>query len=143
MGEVPRQQPALPRSRHEGIHPDLHARARRVPAPLELVVDNFNEIEHSGTVQRHFGYDLARMDEVKVKYEVAEDSLRVVNVGPSKRLSWLDGLFVGVRRGDLFHDRWTTWFSPVHSALRALVDEPRRPRADGPLARLRLLRPPG
>jgi phenylpropionate dioxygenase-like ring-hydroxylating dioxygenase large terminal subunit len=87
------------------------------PAPLELVVDNFNEIEHSGTVHANFGYDLARMDEVKVAYEVSEDSLRVVNVGPTKRLSWLDSLFVGVRRGDLFHDQWTTYFSPMYSVF--------------------------
>ena len=46
------------------------------PAPLELVVDNFNEIEHSGTVHANFGYDLARMDEVKVTYEVAEEICR-------------------------------------------------------------------
>src|SRR5260221_10108067 len=28
-----------------------------IPAPLELAVDNFNEIEHSGTVHNTFGYD--------------------------------------------------------------------------------------
>jgi phenylpropionate dioxygenase-like ring-hydroxylating dioxygenase large terminal subunit len=87
------------------------------PAPLELVVDNFNEIEHSGTVHSDFGYDLARMDEVKVRYETSDDSIRVINVGPTKRLPWLDRMLVGVRRGDLFHDDWTTWFSPVYSVF--------------------------
>lgn len=87
------------------------------PAPLELVVDNFNEIEHSGTVHATFGYDLARMDEVKVTTESTDDSLTVRNVGPTKPLPWLDGLFVGVRKGDLFHDEWTTWFSPVYSVF--------------------------
>jgi phenylpropionate dioxygenase-like ring-hydroxylating dioxygenase large terminal subunit len=87
------------------------------PAPLELVVDNFNEIEHSGTVHTAFGYELERMDKVQVRYETTDDSVRVINVGPAKPLPWLDGLLVGARRGDLFHDDWTTWFSPMYSVF--------------------------
>ncbi|MCE9568176.1 MAG: Rieske 2Fe-2S domain-containing protein [Planctomycetes bacterium] len=85
------------------------------PAPLELTMDNFNEIEHSGTVHANFGYDLDQMHEVKVNFESTDDSLRVINVGPTKRLPILDRFFVGIRKGDLFHDDWTTWFSPLHS----------------------------
>ena len=87
------------------------------PAPIELVVDNFNEIEHSGTVHAAFGYDLERMDEVKVAVEVSDDSYHVINSGPSKPLNWFDSLLVGTRRGDTFHDDWTTWFSPVYSVF--------------------------
>jgi phenylpropionate dioxygenase-like ring-hydroxylating dioxygenase large terminal subunit len=86
-----------------------------VPAPLELTVDNFNEIEHSGTVHDTFGYDLERMHEVKVRFETTDASVRVINVGPTKRLSPIFAAMIGVRRGDLFHDDWTTHFSPVHS----------------------------
>jgi phenylpropionate dioxygenase-like ring-hydroxylating dioxygenase large terminal subunit len=86
-----------------------------VAAPMELTVDNFTEIEHSGTVHATFGYDLDRMDEVRVRFETTEASVRVVNVGPTKRLfrplAWL----LGVRAGDLFHDDWTTYFSPVYT----------------------------
>jgi phenylpropionate dioxygenase-like ring-hydroxylating dioxygenase large terminal subunit len=85
------------------------------PAPLELTMDNFNEIEHSGTVHKNFGYDLDRMHEVKVGFESTDDSLTVSNVGPTKTLPFLDRLFIGVKPGDLFHDKWTTWFSPLHS----------------------------
>jgi len=85
------------------------------PAPLELTMDNFNEIEHSGTVHKNFGYDLDRMHEVKVGFESTDDSISVSNVGPTKRLPLLDRLFIGVKPGDLFHDDWTTWFSPLHS----------------------------
>lgn len=88
-----------------------------VPAPLELAVDNFNEIEHSGTVHDTFGYDLDRMDEVQVKFEAADDSVRVMNTGPTKTLGRLFALLLGVRRGDTFHDHWTTRFSPVHSVF--------------------------
>lgn len=86
-----------------------------VPAPLELTVDNFNEIEHSGTVHDTFGYDLDRMHEVRVRFEPTDDSVRVVNVGPTKTLNPFFSWLLGIRKGDLFHDEWTTRFSPVHS----------------------------
>lgn len=88
-----------------------------IPAPLELAVDNFNEIEHSGTVHDTFGYDLDRLSEVQVRFEAADDSVRVINSGPTKRLNRLFGLILGVRRGDTFHDDWTTRFSPVYSVF--------------------------
>jgi phenylpropionate dioxygenase-like ring-hydroxylating dioxygenase large terminal subunit len=88
-----------------------------VPAPLELAVDNFNEIEHSGTVHDTFGYDLDRLGDVQVRFEATDDSVRVVNAGPTKRISRLYGLMIGIRRGDTFHDDWTTRFSPVYSVF--------------------------
>jgi phenylpropionate dioxygenase-like ring-hydroxylating dioxygenase large terminal subunit len=86
-----------------------------VPAPLELTVDNFNEIEHSGTVHDTFGYDTDRMHEVRVRFEPTDTSVKVSNVGPTKTLNRLFSWGLGVRPGDLFHDEWTTHFSPVYS----------------------------
>ena len=86
-----------------------------VPAPLELTVDNFTEIEHSGTVHNTFGYDLERMHEVRVRFEASDDRVRVVNVGPTIRLNPLFRYALGIRPGDYFHDDWTTYFSPVYS----------------------------
>lgn len=88
-----------------------------VPAPLELTVDNFNEIEHSGTVHDTFGYDLDRMHEVNVRFEATDREVRVVNVGPTKRINPIFALMINIRNGDLFHDEWTTRFSPVHSVF--------------------------
>ena len=88
-----------------------------IPAPLELAVDNFNEIEHSGTVHSTFGYDLDQLHEVKVRFEATESSVRVVNSGPTKKLNPFFALLIGIRKGDLFHDDWTTHFSPVHSVF--------------------------
>jgi phenylpropionate dioxygenase-like ring-hydroxylating dioxygenase large terminal subunit len=88
-----------------------------VPAPLELTVDNFNEIEHSGTVHDTFGYDLPRLDEVKVGFEPTDDTVTVRNVGPTKRLSLPLRVLLGIRKNDLFHDEWTTHFSPIYSVF--------------------------
>ena len=88
-----------------------------VPAPLELSVDNFNEIEHSGTVHDTFGYDLDRLHEVKVEFESTDDTVRVTNAGPTKRLNRIFAWLLGVRAGDIFHDHWTTRFSPMYSVF--------------------------
>ncbi|MFO0825151.1 MAG: hypothetical protein U0792_18860 [Gemmataceae bacterium] len=85
------------------------------PAPLEVAMDNFNEIEHSGTVHKNFGYDLDRMHDVKVSFESTDDSVTVKNEGPTKTLPFLDRLFIGVKKDDIFYDHWTTWFSPLYS----------------------------
>lgn len=84
-------------------------------APLELVTDNFCEIEHTPTTHAIFGYDLRRMHEVTVRFEPTETTVRIVNRGPSKRLGPLLRTLIGFRRGFLFHDDWTTHFSPVYS----------------------------
>jgi phenylpropionate dioxygenase-like ring-hydroxylating dioxygenase large terminal subunit len=112
------------KSRHShAIFPDIQAEGyfpigtfrHSAPAPLELTLDNFTEIEHSGTVHKTFGYDLTRMHEVRVRFEASEDRVRVINVGPTIRLNPLLRLALGIRAGDLFHDDWTTYFSPVYS----------------------------
>jgi phenylpropionate dioxygenase-like ring-hydroxylating dioxygenase large terminal subunit len=108
--------PAFPEVEAPGFLP-ICTLEHTVPAPLELAVDNFNEIEHSATVHETFGYDLDRLHEVQVRFEAADDSVRVVNSGPTKRINRLFAALIGVRRGDTFHDEWTTRFSPVHSVF--------------------------
>src|SRR6185312_10780493 len=47
--------------------------------------------------------------------EPTEDSVRAVNVGPTKRLNRVLAFLLGVKDGDLSHDEWTTHFSPMHN----------------------------
>ncbi len=89
--------------------------SHRAPAPLELVVDNFCEIEHTPTTHAFFGYPLERMHEVEVEFQTTESSVRVVNRGPSKRFNPILRLLLGVTRRYQFLDDWTTYFSPVYS----------------------------
>jgi hypothetical protein len=108
--------PAFPAIEAKGYFP-IGVLQHDIPAPLELAVDNFNEIEHSGTVHETFGYDLDKMQDVKVRIDSTEDAVQIENVGPSKRINWLYSLVLGMRSGDLFHDHWTTRFSPVYSVF--------------------------
>jgi phenylpropionate dioxygenase-like ring-hydroxylating dioxygenase large terminal subunit len=86
-----------------------------IKAPLELVVDNFTEIEHTPTTHAMFGYSLERMHEVDVRFEPTPSTVRVINCGPPKRISLLLRLLLGIGGHYQFHDDWTTHFSPVYS----------------------------
>jgi phenylpropionate dioxygenase-like ring-hydroxylating dioxygenase large terminal subunit len=108
--------PEFPIIEADGFYP-LGSFTYLIPAPLELAVDNFNEIEHSGTVHETFGYDLEHLHEVQVRTEASDNEVRIANVGPSKRIFWLYAWWLGIRPGDLFHDHWTTRFSPVYSVF--------------------------
>jgi phenylpropionate dioxygenase-like ring-hydroxylating dioxygenase large terminal subunit len=107
-------QPAFPQFEPEGFY-HLCTLQNQVNAPLEVTVDNFTEIEHTPTTHAVFGYDLARMSEVQVRFEPTETSVRVINGGPQRRLPFWVRVLMGVRPGDHFNDDWTTFFSPVYS----------------------------
>ena len=87
----------------------------QVDAPLELVLDNFCEIEHTPTTHEFFGYPLERMQEVVVEFHPTDTSVRVVNRGPRKPISWAVRQLVGIGNDFIFMDDWTTYFSPVYS----------------------------
>jgi len=86
-----------------------------IQAPLELVLDNFTEVEHTPTTHANFGYDLARMSEVETRVEPTDTTVRVVNSGPQKKTPWAVAAISGLRSGDRFVDDWTTYFSPVYT----------------------------
>lgn len=94
------------------------------PAPLDTTMDNFCEIEHTGTTHAIFGYQLDRMHEVDVKFEWTDDSVTVRNHGPAKPLPWWANLLLRVRKGMLFFDHWTTYFSPCYSIYDHWFEDP-------------------
>ena len=89
----------------------------KVNAPLEHVIDNFSEIEHTVATHPHFGLDPDRVDEAVVKIEATEDSITVRNHGPAKLPPWSTRLMLWVRRGDFFHSDYTFRFDPPRSSV--------------------------
>jgi hypothetical protein len=55
------------------------------------------------------------MHEVQVEFVPTDTSVRVINRGPSKSMSWPMRLLLGIDDSYEFMDDWTTYFSPVHS----------------------------
>jgi vanillate O-demethylase monooxygenase subunit len=84
-----------------------------VHAPMPLVLDNFVEVEHTGTTHAVLGYDTTRLGEVRTTVETRDDAVRVINEGPQKPMHALLRQVLRVQRDDVFVDDWTTYFSPV------------------------------
>ena len=103
---------AFPDLRCQGYSPICVLR-HLVRAPLEPLLDNFIEVEHTPTTHAFFGYPLEAMSEVETRVEVSEAAVRVWNKGPQKPLPWIVSQLLGIRTGDPFIDDWTTYFSPV------------------------------
>lgn len=87
----------------------------QAPAPLEVTVDNFCEIEHTPTTHAFFGYPLEGMQQVQVRFETTDTSVRVINHGPSKPITPFIRLLLGITPKYQFNDDWTTYFSPCYS----------------------------
>jgi vanillate O-demethylase monooxygenase subunit len=85
------------------------------PAPLELVLDNFIEVEHTGSTHALLGYPVDRMSEVETKTTVTDDAVRVYNVGPQRRLPAPIYPLFGITPDLWFVDDWTTFFSPLYT----------------------------
>jgi vanillate O-demethylase monooxygenase subunit len=86
-----------------------------IKAPLELVLDNFTEVEHTPSVHLFLGYDSSRISEIQVETFTEEDSVRIKNIGPQKIIPSLIRYFLDLKKKNLFVDDWTTYFSPVYS----------------------------
>ena len=100
----------------------------RARVPLELVLDNFSEIEHTPTTHAVFGFDLERMSEVKFHCEPSETSLEVMNTGPPKPIAAYLRFLIGIRKGYWFNSAWTTYFSPVYLAIDHWWSDPQTDR---------------
>ena len=92
--------------------------------PLELVVDNFTEAEHTGAVHLYFGYPIERLDEVECKVTSTDDSVTVRNYGPNKPMSLIHRLLMGIKKNYHLIDSWTTYFSPLYSVYNFDYDDP-------------------
>lgn len=100
--------------------------------PLEVVVDNFSDIEHNPTTHTYFGYAYKTIANVEHRIETTDTSVRVINKGAQQPLPWLvERVFFNVHSGDRFINDWTTHFSPIYSIFDQSwvdpeTDKPRR-----------------
>lgn len=100
----------------------------RVHAPLELVIDNFSEVEHTVEMHSQFGFDPARASEAIAELEQADDSVTMRNRGPAKMPPFALRVAGRVRTGDYFHSDYTIRFDPPCSSVTHRWTEPRSGR---------------
>jgi vanillate O-demethylase monooxygenase subunit len=97
----------------------------RAKAPLEPVLDNFIEVEHTPMVHVLLGYPVERMHEVECEVLATDATVRVYNVGPQRSMPRPLYPLFQIEPGDLFVDDWTTHFSPVYTVYDQYWLEPR------------------
>jgi phenylpropionate dioxygenase-like ring-hydroxylating dioxygenase large terminal subunit len=96
---------------HSADHRFAFVMRHRLQAPLELVLDNFTELEHSYTTHATFGFGDIRSASIDSKVE--GDQLHIIQRGRPKQLpSWLLLLLYGMRPEDQFEADVTMRFSP-------------------------------
>ncbi|MFT3766848.1 MAG: Rieske 2Fe-2S domain-containing protein [Minicystis sp.] len=96
----------------------------RAPAPLEVVVDNFTEVEHTGVTHALLGYEADRMAEVETVTTIEDDRIRVYNEGPQRPIPAAIRALYQIPKNGRFIDDWTTYFSPVHSVYQQYWIDP-------------------
>ncbi len=89
--------------------------AHRVRAPMQLVLDNFVEVEHTSFIHAFLGYPTSELANVSIDIEKTDNTVRVINVGPQRTLPLPIRAVMGISKEDLFVDDWVTYFSPVYS----------------------------
>ena len=82
-----------------------------VPAPLELTLDNFTEVEHTSTIHQVFGF--TEPGAITHRMELEPTATRVWNSGPQKAFPPLFNGFIDNRPGDRFANDWITTFAPL------------------------------
>jgi len=82
---------------------------------VELLLDNFSEVEHTATAHWVFGYDLKQLGSMRNETIVTEESVTIVSSGPQKHIPWWMRPGTGARTGDTFEVRQTVYYHPLYS----------------------------
>jgi len=109
-----------------GFHPDLaegdHAfacvLAKDIAAPLQLVVDNMTELEHTGMVHRQLAFGTDDFDTVETHSEHDDKGITIFYQGRQRPLPLYLSLLFGVRRGDFYVQTATVAFTPPCASYR-------------------------
>ena len=100
----------------------------KVRAPVQLVIDNFSEVEHTVAMHPQFGWDPAHASEAIAELESADDTVTMRNCGPAKMPPLTVRIPGRIRAGDLFHSDYTFRFDPPRSSVTHRWSEPQTGR---------------
>ena len=116
MAEAARAAAVFPEFDTAG-HTRIGAFQMRAQSPLELVVDNFNELEHAGVNHTTFGFDQKRLAQARVQIGATETTTHMLTKGPTKRGHLHSRWFISYNRDSWFCSDTCTHYSPVYSRI--------------------------
>lgn len=88
----------------------------KIHAPVQLVLDNMTELEHTASVHTYFGFDVQSLEKVETTLEVEDDHMCIFYKGPQRHVPWFLRWAIGLRLGDIFVQYAKVNFSPIHTA---------------------------
>jgi nitrite reductase/ring-hydroxylating ferredoxin subunit len=92
------------------------------PAPLHVALDNFSEDEHTPWVHTRLGWHERDVATVDFRADNFPDRTEVSYTARQRDTAL--GPFIGLKRGDLFHNDWTTYFDPVRTLYSIYWTDP-------------------
>jgi phenylpropionate dioxygenase-like ring-hydroxylating dioxygenase large terminal subunit len=109
-----------------GLHPDLaeddhvfgSVVAMDIAAPLQLVVDNMTELEHTGMVHKQLAFGIDDYDTVETRCNHSDDSVMIFYKGRQRPLPPYLSLLMGIRRGDVYVQTAGVSFVPPCASYR-------------------------
>jgi phenylpropionate dioxygenase-like ring-hydroxylating dioxygenase large terminal subunit len=111
------KQDVLPEWAQDGYE-FLHSGCWHVKAPVEVMLDNFTEVEHTATAHWYFGYDQERVADIRNETRSSPLAIEVRTEGRQKELPWPIQAFLRIRPGDLLCCEWVTEFAPLRCTWR-------------------------
>ena len=109
-----------------GLHPELaeddHAfacvLATDIAAPVQLVVDNMTELEHTGAVHRKLAFGMGDFDTVETRCQHDDEAVTIFYEGQQRPLPFYLSLLSGLRSGDLYVQTAGVSFTPPCASYR-------------------------
>jgi len=86
-----------------------------IDGPLQLVVDNMTELEHTGAVHRMLAFGIDDLTSVRTRADRHGDIIRIFYEGPQRPLSFAFRSAFDVRKGDTYRQDAEIHADPVHS----------------------------
>jgi vanillate O-demethylase monooxygenase subunit len=91
---------------------------KQIDAPLQLVVDNMTELEHTGTVHRQLAFGIDDFETVETRCDHDGEQVSIFYQGRQRPLPLYLSLLSGLRRGDFYVQTARVSFTPPCASYR-------------------------
>jgi hypothetical protein len=132
LAELQAPASALPQIRWDGFE-SAGAFSTVFEAPLHVALDNFSEDEHTPWVHTRLGWNEADVHTIEYNAQNFDDRTEVVY--RARQRATLLRHIIGIRKGDVFHNEWTTRFDPVRTIYDIFWTDPRTGQSRGVVTR--------
>ncbi|MDP5366610.1 MAG: Rieske 2Fe-2S domain-containing protein [Paracoccaceae bacterium] len=89
--------------------------SKTIAAPLQLVVDNMTELEHTGEVHRSLAFGADEYDTIETTSSVQGDQVHIFYSGQQRKLPIHLRALTGLKSGDFYVQTATVGFQPPHA----------------------------